>query len=106
MFVQWTFKIINDKVYFLVASHKNAYAQLQKNPNCELISFKGASDWLRISAKAVFEKDDSEIPGMLLDTKKDLREIYEKNGYKATAFHLEGDVQLNNLGVSVENFKI
>ena len=100
------YKLIDGKVYFLVASHKNAYTQLQKNPNCELISFKGASDWHRISGKAVFEKDDSKIPRMLLDTNEGLREIYQKNGYKATAFHLEGDVQLNNLGVSVENFKI
>ena len=100
------YKLINDKLYFLVVDHKNAYSQLQKNPNCELGSFKGTGDWLRISGKAIFEKDDSKIPASLLDTNEELREIYKKNGYKATAFHLEGNVELKNLGTSVENFKI
>ena len=99
------YKLMNGKVYFLVADHKNAYTQLQKNPNCELISFKPNKDWLRISGKAVFEKD-SKIPQMLLDTDKSLREIYEKNKYNPTAFHLEGNVEMNNLGINVEKFEI
>ena len=99
------YKLIDGKVYFLVADLKSAYKQLQKNPNCELISFKATKDWLRISGKAVFEKDDK-IAQLLLDTDKSLREIYEKNGYKPTAFHLEGHVEMNNLGMNIEKFEI
>ena len=99
------YKLINGKVYFLVADHKSAYKQLQKNPNCELISFKGAGDWLRISGKTVFIKDES-IPQQLVDTDKSYREFYDKNGYKPTAFYFEGHAEINKLGNNIEKFEI
>ena len=49
-----TYYYENDKVYFAVGNFKEVYKQLCKDPNCELVSFDGKKQWIRIKGKAVF----------------------------------------------------
>ena len=98
-------KLVNDKVYFLVGDFKNVYKQLLKNSNCELVATKTTGEWMRISGKAIFEKDFAIADNMLNDNKK-IKELYEKNGWKAMVFHIEGKVEIINIMKSEEKFDI
>ena len=98
-------KLINDKVYFFIGDFKNVYKQLLKNSNCELVASKTTGEWMRISGKAIFEKDFT-IADILLNDNKKIKELYEKNGWKAMVFHIEGKVEIINIMKSEENFDI
>ena len=98
-------KLINDKVYFLVGDFKNVYKQLLINPNVELVSLKEGGEWLRISGKVIFEKDFIISDQMMNDNPK-LKELYEKNGWKAMVFHIEGHAEIINIMTNVEKFEI
>ena len=60
---------------------------------------------MRISGKAIFEKDFAIADNMLNDNKK-IKELYEKNGWKAMVFHIEGKVEIINIMKSEEKFDI
>ncbi len=98
-------KLINDKVYFFIGDFKNVYKQLLKNSNCELVATKTTGEWMRISGKAIFEKDFTIADNMLNDNKK-IKELYKKNGWKAMVFHIEGKVEIINIMKSEEKFDI
>ena len=98
-------KLVNDKVYFQVGNLKNSYKQLQANPNCELVSYNTRGEWIRISGKAIFEKDFTIADLMMKDSEK-LKDLYEKNGWKAIVFHIEGKVEIINVLTLVEKFDI
>ena len=98
-------KLINDKVYFLVGDFKNVYKQLLKNPNCELVASKPTGEWMRISGKAIFEKDFT-ISDSMLNDNKNIKELYEKNGWKAMVFHIEGKVEIIKIMTCEEKFDI
>ena len=98
-------KLINDKVYFFIGDFKNVYKQLLKNSNCELVATKTTGEWMRISGKAIFEKDFAIADNMLNDNKK-IKELYEKKGWKAMVFHIEGKVEIINIMKSEEKFDI
>ena len=98
-------KLINEKVYFFIGDFKNVYKQLLKNSNCELVATKTTGEWMRISGKAIFEKDFAIADNMLNDNKK-IKELYEKNGWKAMVFHIEGKVEIINIMKSEEKFDI
>ena len=98
-------KLINDKVYFFIGDFKNVYKQLTNNANCELVASKATGEWMRISGKAIFEKDFAIADIMLNDNKK-IKELYEKNGWKAMVFHIEGKVEIINIMKSEEKFDI
>ena len=98
-------KLLNDKVYFLVGDFKNVYKQLLKNPNCELVASKATGEWMRISGKAIFEKDFT-ISDSMLNDNKNIKELYEKNGWKAMVFHIEGKVEIIKIMTCEEKFDI
>ena len=98
-------RLVNDKVYFLVGNFKNVYKQLLANPNCELVAYNGKADWIRITGKAIFEKDFT-ISDIMMNDSQGLKELYEKNGWKAMAFHIEGKVEFLNMMKSIEKFEI
>ncbi len=98
-------KLVNDKVYFQVGNLKNSYKQLLANPNCELVAYNTKGEWIRISGKAIFEKDFTIADMMMKDSQK-LKELYEKNGWKAMVFHIEGTVEIINVLTPVEKFDI
>ena len=98
-------KLINDKVYFFIGDFKNVYKQLSKNSNCKLVASKATGEWMRISGKAIFEKDFTIADIMLNDNKK-IKELYEKNGWKAMVFHIEGKVEIIKIMTCEEKFDI
>ena len=98
-------KLVNDKVYFQVGNLKNSYKQLLANPNCELVDYNTKGEWIRISRKAIFEKDFTIADMMMKDSQK-LKELYEKNGQKAMVFHIEGTVEIIHVLTPVEKFNI
>ena len=98
-------KLIDGKLYFLVGNFKNVYKQLTTNTNCELVACKPDMEWIRISGKAIFEKDFTISDNMMNDN-KNLKELYEKNGWKAMVFHIEGNVEIIKIMNCVEKFDI
>ena len=98
-------KLIDGKLYFLVGDFKNVYKQLLKNSNCELVASKATGEWMRISGKAIFETDFKKSDEMMNDN-KNLKELYEKNGWKAMVFHIEGKVEIIKIMTTVETFEI
>ena len=98
-------KLIDGKLYFLVGDFKNVYKQLLKNSNCELVASKATGEWMRISGKAIFETDFKKSIEMMNDN-KNLKELYEKNGWKAMVFHIEGKVEIIKIMTTVETFEI
>ena len=97
-------KYINDKVYFGIGGFKDVYKQLEKNPNCEVVSLKG-SEWIRINGKAVFEKDNA-IGEKMLAESPHIKELYEKNNWKMMVFHIEGTVEIRKVMTTTESFEI
>ena len=98
-------KLFDGKLYFLVGDFKNVYKQLLKNCNCELVASKATGEWIRISGKAIFETDFKKSDEMMSGN-KNLKELYEKNGWKAMVFHIEGKVEIINIMTTVETFEI
>ena len=98
-------KLIDGKLYFIVGDFKNVYKQLLKNSNCELVASKATGEWMRISGKAIFETDFKKSDEMMNDN-KNLKELYEKNGWKAMVFHIEGKVEIIKIMTTVETFEI
>ena len=98
-------KLIDGKLYFMVGDFKNVYKQLLKNCNCELVASKANGEWIRISGNAIFEKDFTKSDEMM-NNNKNLKELYEKNGWKAMTFHIEGKVEIINIMTCVETFEI
>ena len=98
-------KLINDKLYFFIGDFKNVYKQLLANPNCELVSSKPSGEWIRITGKAIFEKDFT-VSDIMLNDNKRIKELYEKNGWKAMVFHIEGKVEIINIMTCSEKFDI
>ena len=99
-------KLVNGKLYFLVGDFKNVYKQLLANPNCEIAALNPNGEQIRISGKAIFE-DNFSISDSMMDKNKDLKALYEKNGWKAMVFHIEGKVEIiKNFMNSVEKFDI
>ena len=99
------YKLINDKVYFAVGDFKNVYKQLLANPNVELVSLKEGAEWLRISGRAIFEKDFT-VANQMMNDSPQLKEMYEKNGWKSMAFHIEGTAEIIKVMTTVEKFNI
>ena len=99
-------KLVNDKLYFLVGDFKNVYKQLLANPNCEIATLNSSGEWIRISGKVIFENDFS-ISDSMMNKNKDLKALYEKNGWKAMVFRIEGKVEIfKNFMNSVEKFDL
>ena len=94
----------NDKIYYGVGGFKEAYQQLEKNPNCELVALKG-SEWIRINGKAIFEKDFV-LSEKFLNDNPHLKEMYAKNNWKLMVFHIEGNVEIRKIMTTTEKFEI
>ena len=95
----------NDKLYFAVGDFKNVYKQLLKNPNCELVAYDGEKSWLRLNGKAVFEKDFVLAEKMMAKSPQ-IKEAYEKNGWKSMVFHIEGTCEIIEMMKTVDKFQV
>lgn len=63
------------KLYFCTNNQKEVYAQLQRQPWLELCASSAASQWLRISGKAVFS-DDWDVKTRIISENELVRSIY------------------------------
>ncbi|MBQ6158738.1 MAG: pyridoxamine 5'-phosphate oxidase family protein [Thermoguttaceae bacterium] len=89
--------LVNGKLYFGVGKHKQAYAQMQKNPKVEICAFKDA-DIVRYYGKAVVE-DDPELLKAAFAALPMLGHIYnDRTGLKLAIFSLEdAKAEYNNM---------
>lgn len=79
---------LDGKIYFTVGTFKEVYAQLQKNPKCEILASLGGS-FLRWDGNAVFT-DDARLMDIADEKMPQVVEAYEKMGFKFAFFTLEG----------------
>ncbi len=89
---------VDGKIYFAVGSFKDVYAQLQKDPSCEILASLGMS-FLRWNGKAVFCED----PRFMEAAKAVMPQVvdmYNEMGWKLAFFTIEGGsaevVSVNN----------
>lgn len=87
--------MVDDVMYFGVATHKDVYKQLTANPNVYICACKpdaatnpNGSGWIRVSAKAVRD-DDPALVEACWQTMPELKGLYENLGWTMGIFHLE-----------------
>ena len=79
--------ILDGKIYFGVGTFKDVYAQLQKQPKCEVLAFDG-EDFIRWDGKAVFS-NDQRLAMAAGATMPDIVKVYIENGWNMGFFTLE-----------------
>ncbi len=89
---------VDGKIYFGVGTFKDVYAQLQKDPSCEILASLG-TDFLRWNGKAVF-CDDPRILEAAKVAMPQVVAMYDEMGWKFGFFTIEGGsaevVSVNN----------
>ena len=79
---------LDGKLFFAVGTFKDVYAQLKKNPKCEILAYSGP-DFLRWDGTAAFVEDDRLMP-IVAEMMPDLVKVYDEMGWKLGFFTLEG----------------
>lgn len=69
-------KEFDGKLHLCTNNQKSVYAELQKNPYCELCAVSADRKWLRVSGKAVFTKDIS-IKEAVMDESPGVKKLYQ-----------------------------
>lgn len=93
------------QIYYGIGDFKNVYAQLQKNPNTEIVATKNMS-WVRVNGKAVFVEDDAPVVAEILETFP-LKKLYAEHGWTLKIFRLEdAEVQFIDIMTVKESFQI
>lgn len=65
-----------NRLYLSTASNKKVCKQLAANPNCEICAFSQNGQWIRVSAKAVFDLR-KEVKEKAFEVMPDLKGMYE-----------------------------
>lgn len=65
----------DNKLYLCTGNQKKVYAQLKKDPACELCAMNSDGEWLRLSGKAVFDNNPA-AKKKAFDVSPSLKEIY------------------------------
>ncbi len=79
--------VLDGKIYFGVGTFKDVYAQLQKQPKCEILAFDG-EDFVRWDGKAVFS-NDQRLAMAAGAAMPDVVKAYIDNGWNMGFFTLE-----------------
>ena len=79
--------LVNDKIYFGVGTFKEVYKQMENNPYVE-VSATVMPRFIRYYGKVVFDDDESLVK-KAYEALPEIKEIYEKSGWKMGIFHLE-----------------
>lgn len=77
----------DDKIYFCTNNQKEVYRQMQQNPNIEISATKENGDWLRLSAKTVFDTS-KETKQAMLDNCPILKTMYSADDDKFEIFYI------------------
>ena len=80
--------VLDGKIYFGIGTFKDVYAQIQKNPNCEILAFNG-EEFVRWDGKAVF-CDDKRLSMAFGSALPEIASMYLKNNLEIAFFTLEG----------------
>jgi uncharacterized pyridoxamine 5'-phosphate oxidase family protein len=94
------------KLYFGVGDYKPSYRQLQANPKFEISAVRNGIEWIRLSAKAVFD-DRAEVSNKAFEVAPNLKDAYLGEGkpklalfyaddLKATIYDLTGKTETIN----------
>lgn len=89
-----------NRLYFGVGDFKPSYKQLKANPKFEISALRNGTEWIRLSAKAVFD-DRPEVSEKAFETAPGLKEqyigeskpklaLFYGDGLDATIFDLNG----------------
>ena len=79
--------VLDGKIYFGVGTFKDVYAQLQKQPKCEILAFDG-ENFIRWDGKAVFS-NDQRLAMAAGAAMPDIIKVYIENGWNMGFFTLE-----------------
>jgi uncharacterized pyridoxamine 5'-phosphate oxidase family protein len=80
--------VLDGKIYFGIGTFKDVYAQIQKNPKCEILAFNG-EDFVRWDGKAVF-CDDKRLSMAFGSALPEIAKMYLENNLEIAFFTLEG----------------
>ncbi len=79
--------VLDGKIYFGIGTFKDVYAQLQKQPKCEILAFDG-EDFVRWDGKAVFS-NDQRLAMAAGAAMPEVIQAYIDNGWNMGFFTLE-----------------
>lgn len=96
-----------NRLYFGVGDFKPSYKQLKENPKFEISAVRNDIEWIRISAKAVFD-DRPEVVEKAFETIPSLREQYNgENQPKLATFYADGlDATIFDLKGKIEKVEL
>ena len=78
----------DEKLYFALGKHKNAYKQVAANPVVEICATNPQSEWIRIAGNAVMD-DNPAVKAQAFAAIPMLKDLYnEKTGREIGFFHL------------------
>ncbi|WP_295722635.1 pyridoxamine 5'-phosphate oxidase family protein [uncultured Methanobrevibacter sp.] len=79
--------LVDDKIYFGVGTFKEVYKQMKQNPYVE-VSATVMPRFIRYYGKVVFD-DNPALIDKVFEIMPEIKELYEKSGWKMGVFHLE-----------------
>jgi uncharacterized pyridoxamine 5'-phosphate oxidase family protein len=81
------------KIWLGMGDHKNVYKQILANPKIEVVAVQPEVQWLRVSAKLVFDPRP-ELVAKALDVMPQLKALYVEGGPRmAVGYLTEGEAQ-------------
>ena len=83
-----TVDIFDGKLYIQTGLVKPVAKQMNANPNVEICAFDGRT-WLRVSAKAVLDKDNIEAQTHMLDAYPELKGMYKPGDGNTAVYYLK-----------------
>ena len=94
-------------IRFYIGGHKEVYRQLSNNPLCEIGGMVKKGQWIRITGRAVFDKETGYADRYLDEVSPGLKNIYnEKTGHKLVSFYLENtNANLYAMGRIIEKIQ-
>ncbi len=77
-------------VRFYIGGHKDVFRQLTENPLCEIAGMVKKGQWVRITGKAVFDRESAYADRYLAEVSPGLKNIYnDKTGHRLVSFYLD-----------------
>lgn len=83
-----TIDIFDGRLYIQTGKSKQVSAQMKANPEIEICATLGEDQWLRVSAKAVYD-NNIEAQKHLLDNYPELHPMYQPGDGETEVFYLK-----------------
>jgi uncharacterized pyridoxamine 5'-phosphate oxidase family protein len=95
------------RLYFGVGDYKPSYRQLKANPKFEISAVRNGTEWIRLSAEAVFD-DRAEVSEKAFEVAPNLRDAYTGEGKPRLAlFYADGaDATVYDMAGKVEKVEL